>query len=177
VKAREAEVRGLRAYRKALCLIDVGAVFRGSYNATAFCKRRLHILQAHQEPPVLPQEMHQERPLSGQEGEHENPAQEAKQLGRRDSPEPGECTWPISAFVALPEDKACHGGEDPVAGEGLPAGRSGVQLPEAVALWRPAAGQVDTDTSYEHREECECPQSSPPSRGCGQEGRSDDQLS
>ena len=108
-------------------------------------KRCLQGLQAHQEPPVLPQQVDEEPPLSGQEREHEHPAEEAQQLGRREGPEPGERAGAGSAFVALPEDEARNGSEDPVACKGLPPGRGGVQLAEAVAVGLAAASQVDAD--------------------------------
>ena len=116
-RPREAEVRGRRAYRKALCfLVDGGAVLGWRYGATACGEACLQGLQAHQEPPVLPQQVEEEPPLSGQESEHEDPAEEAQQLGRRECPEPGESAGPNSAFVACPEDEARDGREDPVAG-------------------------------------------------------------
>ena len=58
MKAREVEVRGGGAYRKTFCLVASGAVLGGRY-ATAFCKRCLQGLQAHQKSTVRPQEVHQ----------------------------------------------------------------------------------------------------------------------
>ena len=163
---------GPRAYRKPLCLVEGGAVLGWRY-AAARGKAFLQGLQAHQKPPVLPQQMHQEPPLSGQEGEHEYPAQEAQQLGRREGSEPGERAGPDSAFVALPEDEGSHGCEGSVAGEGLPAGRGGVQLPKAVALGLRAASQVDGDPTTNTEQQPQRPQSTPPGRRRRQEGGGD----
>ena len=116
VKAREAELRGGRAYRKTFCLVASGAILRGRY-ATAFCKRCLHGLQAHQQPPVLPQEVEKKPPLPGQEEEHEDPDQETQKLGRRERSNPGESAGSgTAAFVARPKDEACHGCKYTVAG-------------------------------------------------------------
>jgi hypothetical protein len=70
VESREAELGGRRAYRKPLCLVDVGAVLRWRY-ATVCGKARLHGLKAHQKPSVLPQQVDHEPPLPGQEEEHD----------------------------------------------------------------------------------------------------------
>src|SRR5215207_5026358 len=155
--------------------LNSGAVFRWRY-ATALSQARLQGLQAHQKPPVLPQELDEKPPLPGQEREHKDSSEEAQQLGRRERSEPGEHAGTGSAFVALPEDEARYGGEDSVAGEGLPPGRGGVELPKAVALWRPAASQVDGDAHDEHREERQRPQSPPPGRGCREQSRGDGQF-
>jgi hypothetical protein len=95
-------------------LVDVGAVLRCPYDATAFCECCLHSLQAHQKPTVLPQQMHQKPPLSGQEGEYDYAAQESQQLGSRKRSEPGERAWP-GPVVTLQEDEACDGSEGSIA--------------------------------------------------------------
>jgi hypothetical protein len=157
-------------------LVEGGAVLRWRYGP-ARGKVFLQRLQPHQQPPVLAQQVDQEPPLSGQESEHNHPAEEAQQLGRREGPEPGYRAGPGSAVVALPEDEARHGRKDCVAREGLPPGRSGVELSKAVAVGLASAGQVDGDAHDEQREERQCHQSPPPGRCGGKEGSGDSQFS
>src|SRR5215207_5039437 len=115
VEAREAELRGRRAHRKAFCLVDGGAVLGWRY-ATARTNAFLQGLQAYQQTPVLPQQMHEERPLSSQEGEYDYPAQESQQLGSRKRSEPGDSAASGTAIGARPQDEASHGCERPIAG-------------------------------------------------------------
>jgi hypothetical protein len=74
VEPREVEVRGRRAYRKALSSLMDGAAVLGRRYGAACGKARLQRIQAHQKPAVLPRQVEKEPPLPGQEKEHEDPA-------------------------------------------------------------------------------------------------------
>ncbi len=76
---------------------------------------------AHREQPVLPEQAEQELPLGDHHAEHRYTNAEAQELGRREAGEPTHRAGSGTA-VAPPDHEAGHGGEDPFAHKGLPAG-------------------------------------------------------